>query len=89
MQLLGYLCRIWKLYVKQKKRFALPIIVPLVLYHGKTAWEVDTAFASLIDGPRDELRVYIPDFSFILYDLTQFSDDQIKGALFSASLFCC
>lgn len=83
LQLLGYQCRIWKLHVKQTNSQMLPIIVPLVLYHGKTAWKVDTAFSSLLDGPRDQLKAYIPDFSFILYDLTQYSDDQIKGTLLS------
>jgi hypothetical protein len=29
------------------------------------------------------LSTYIPDFSFVLYDLARFSDDQIKGTIMS------
>ncbi len=83
LQLLGYFCRIWKLYMKQTGSKRLPAIVPLVLYHGKTAWLADVDFASLIAGPNEKLKTYIPDFRFVLYDLTQFSDGQIKGTLLS------
>jgi len=83
LQLLGYLCRIWKLHVKQTKDRRLPIIVPLVLYHGKTEWKINADFSSLLIGPYEKLKTYIPDFKFILYDLTKFSDEQIKGTLLS------
>ncbi len=74
---------LWKLHAKQTEEKKLPIIIPLVLYHGKTKWEVDTNFSSIISGPCEKLKKYIPDFEFILYDLTQYSDDDIKGKVLS------
>ncbi len=83
LQLLGYLHRIWKLHVKQTGNKRLPMIVPLVLYHGKTKWHMDTEFATLFSGPYEKLQTFIPNFEFVLYDLTRFSDEQIKGTLLS------
>ena len=37
--------------------------------------------SSLLSGPVKELTGYIPDFGFDLYDLTRFSDDDIKGTI--------
>ena len=79
LQLLGYIHQIFCLHVKQKKAKHLPIIIPMVLYHGKTKWEFGTRLSSVIKGPCDLLKEYIPDFRFVLFDLTQYSDDQIKG----------
>ncbi|MCP3922312.1 MAG: Rpn family recombination-promoting nuclease/putative transposase [Desulfobacterales bacterium] len=83
LQLFGYINDIWKLHVRQTKEKYLPIIIPLVLYHGKTKWDVNTSLSSLISGPYEKLKAYIPDFRFILYDLTRFSDDEIKGTVLS------
>jgi hypothetical protein len=43
--------------------------------------QASTRFASLLNGPADALAAYIPDFNYVLYDLTQFSDEQIKGTV--------
>jgi hypothetical protein len=54
----------------------------LVLYHGPSGRSpVDTCLSSLINGPTEGLAAYIPDFNYVLYDLTRFSDDQIKGTV--------
>lgn len=82
LQLLEYMLKIWRLYLKQDSTQRLPIIVPLVLYHGPSRrTQINTRFSSLLDGPVDALAPYVPDFNFILYDLTRFSDDQIKGTV--------
>ncbi len=83
LQVFGYMNNIWKLHAKQTEEKKLPIIIPLVLYHGKTKWEIDTSFSSIISGPCEKLKKYIPDFEFILYDLTQYADDDIKGKVLS------
>ena len=79
LQLLGYIYQIYCLHVKQTKAKYLPVIIPMVLYHGKTEFKLDTNFTSVIKGPSDLLREYIPDFKFILLDLTQYTDEEIKG----------
>jgi predicted transposase YdaD len=74
--------KIWRLFHKQNSTERLPIIIPLVLYHGRSARaQASTRFASLLNGPTDALAAYILDFSYVLYDLTQFSDEQIKGTV--------
>ena len=79
IQLLGYIHKIYSLYIKQTKAEKLPIILPMVLYHGRKKWRISTRFSTLIDGPVEAFKAYIPEFSYILFDLTQYSDDEIKG----------
>ncbi|CAN2044882.1 hypothetical protein GMMP1_1490001 [Candidatus Magnetomoraceae bacterium gMMP-1] len=58
----------------------LPAIIPIVLYHGKVKWNVGLNFKSLIDI-RPGLEIFRPDFKYILYDLSEYDDDEIKGAV--------
>ncbi|PIE62203.1 MAG: hypothetical protein CSA25_06265 [Desulfobacter postgatei] len=71
--------KIWRVGLKQSSNRKRPIIIPLVLYHGRDKWTVDKRFTSLFEGPVDELASYIPDFEMLLYDLSQYSAAQIKG----------
>ena len=82
LQLLTYMCNIWKLQIKQE-RLPLPVIVPLVLYHGREKWNGSNDLSHLMRGTHKQLLAYIPDFSFVLVDLSEYSDDQIKGAILS------
>jgi len=81
LQLIEYMVKIWRLGFKQSKNRTLSIVIPLVLYHGKDKWTVDKRFASLFEGPANQLAGYIPDFEFILYDLSRYTDDQIRGTI--------
>ena len=47
IQLLEYLVQCWKAKIKQKEK--LPIILPLVIYHGKQSWNIGHKFSDLID----------------------------------------
>jgi len=87
LQLLSYMLKIWQHFMDQQpssKRSGkqLPIIIPLLIYHGQHPWPKDTVrFSSLLAGPVQDMSEYIPDFSFKLYDLGQISDDQIQGSV--------
>ena len=86
LQLLEYIVKIWRLFLKQPKekhrRDPLPIVIPLLICHGEQAWPLARVrLASLLAGPVQELARYIPDFSFELYDLRGFSDKEIKGTI--------
>ena len=81
LQVLEYMLKIWRLDQKQGGSGGLPVIVPLVLYHGRTQWRVHESFQSNFNGPADALKEYIPDFRYVLYDLANYSDDQIKGTV--------
>jgi predicted transposase/invertase (TIGR01784 family) len=78
LQLPGYMLGIWRLERKQKESF-LPLIVPIVLYHGKRKWMYGTRFSSMFSESSRKLSEYIPDFGFVLRDLTQYSDEEIRG----------
>ena len=79
-QLLRYLVRIWE-QVLQEARRKLPPIVPLVLYHGTARWQVARNFAALVEwGEAAALRKYTPEFEYHLCDLSNYSEQQIRGA---------
>ena len=88
LQLLEYMVKIWRMHIKQHKGKGknpkLPIVLPLLICHGRKEWPEDTVrLTSLLSGPVEELAGYIPDFGFELYDLLRFSDDEIKGTIMS------
>jgi predicted transposase/invertase (TIGR01784 family) len=79
LQLLKYMVRIWELFLKQNKEAKyLPVIIPLVIYHGKPKWRINDNFISLFEDTTD-LERYIPDFSFNLYDISHMQDEDIQG----------
>ncbi len=85
LQLLEYMLKIWRLHLKQhaglhKKRY-LPMIVPMMLFHGPTLWTYEPVFSDLLIGPKEALAEYIPDFKYILLDVTGLSDREIQGTL--------
>ncbi|MFH0925573.1 MAG: Rpn family recombination-promoting nuclease/putative transposase [bacterium] len=81
LRLLEYRAKIWRLEIKQQSELKLlSPIIPLVLYHGTRKWNVGGRFSDIISlGDRKELRLYLPDFSYILYDLSVYKDEEIKG----------
>jgi predicted transposase/invertase (TIGR01784 family) len=86
LQLLEYMVKIWRLYIKQQeeKPYYLPIVIPLLVCHAGKEWPDDTVrLASLLSGPVEDLTAYIPDFGLELYDLHRFTDEQIKGTIIS------
>jgi len=84
LQLLEYMIKIWRLHLNQNPLGeGLPIIIPLVVYHGSEMWRYGTKLSGLLSGPVESLADYIPDFQFLLYDLTRYRDDDIKGMIVS------
>lgn len=60
----------------------LPIVIPIVMYQGKSSWTGERSLGGIIEGFDDipeDIAVYIPNFSYLLYDLTCISDEEIKG----------
>jgi len=82
-QILKYMVRIWELFLEQNKNASkLPGIFPMLIYHGKTGWNVDKRFSSLLNIPKglsEHLSLYIPDYEYQLYDLSHTPDEDIKG----------
>jgi predicted transposase YdaD len=57
----------------------LPLIVPVVVYHGLTPWRVPTDLSDLINAPPG-LGHFRPHLCYNLVDLSCYEDAQINGA---------
>lgn len=57
----------------------LPVIFPVVFYHGKDKWNIVSNFIELYDVPAKVFENYLPKFEYFLCDLSKYNDDQIKG----------
>ncbi|HOQ40333.1 MAG TPA: Rpn family recombination-promoting nuclease/putative transposase [Fervidobacterium sp.] len=84
LQLLRYIVRIWEeKYDRKANRLPrLPIIIPMVIYHGESKWNVQTKLINLIkgiDGLPEETKKYIPVYEYELYDLSPFGQVMIVG----------
>ncbi|MDQ1351461.1 MAG: hypothetical protein QG657_1763, partial [Acidobacteriota bacterium] len=75
-QLLKYMVRVWELHFKQNKKVHyLPVIIPMVIYHGASNWELDTRFISFFQDV-EGLEEYIPKFKYIVYDISHIPDEE-------------
>ncbi len=82
LQLLTYMVRIWNQKVNRENDTHIPVIIPLVIYHGKTQWKMGSMLSDLImdfDTLPEEVKQLTPDYCYQLYDLSHFSDEEIKG----------
>lgn len=81
-QLLKYMIKIWETKIKKEKTYELPVIIPLVIYHGRDSWNIKTSLGQIIKGYEklsDDIKKYIPNFEYLLYDLSRYTDEEIKG----------
>lgn len=69
-QLLKYMAEIWMSKKKKGQAEKLPIILPLVVYHGSPRWNIETGLGQMIVGyeniPPDILK-YIPDYEYLSF----------------------
>ena len=74
--------KIWGLLIKQGQvHTKLPIVLPLVIYHGRSPWNVGKQLKDLFHIPDSSLGAYVPNFDYLLYDISHLSDEEIKGAV--------
>lgn len=87
-RLLRYLVRIWEaVLVEQPDRQRLPAIIPVVVHHSSSGWTAATDLCSLIDLDADTLalaRAYVPQFRFVLDDLSRADDATLLGRSLTA-----
>lgn len=86
MQLFRYMCYIWEDYEKEifkkngmksnAKDFKYPPILPIVYYEGKNEWTAVTNFKDRI-FLSDVFEKYIPNFSYELISLRDYSSDRL------------
>lgn len=82
IQLLHYMVRIWDDKAFKEKKDKIPIIIPMAVYHGKESWNIGLRLSDLMEGYEDlpqEMKKYIPEYEYLIYDLSGYTDDEIKG----------
>lgn len=82
-RLLRYMVRIWERWLEQTPDAkSLPIILPLVLSHAPQGWTAPRSMNALYDAPAqvlDDAGPWVPDFEFAVDDLSQQSDEALRG----------
>lgn len=75
LQVLRYMVRVWDYGLRQRTR--LWPVIPVVIYHGEARWTVAANFQALFELP-EALTPYVPEFRYLLRDLSAYSDEEIK-----------
>lgn len=76
LQLLDYLLQIWEDDLKNGR--PLSIIIPIVIYHGEKSWE-QKPFSDFFPDLPEDWRVFIPNFHYLLTDLSRMPEEIIEG----------
>ncbi len=90
-QVLKYMMEVWEAKIREDiarrkeehlsdtGEIEIPIIIPLVVYHNKDKWNVKRTLGEMIPNFKDlpdNLKKYIPDFEYMLSDLSNSGDDE-------------
>jgi predicted transposase YdaD len=82
VRLLVYMAAIWDDHQRAHPRARhVPLIVPIVLHHGAEAWSAPTSMDAVYDCSPEELAAFaphVPRFSFVLEDLAQTGDAELR-----------
>ncbi len=79
IQLLTYLLNFYKTIKKGKK---LELIIPIIVYHGKNEWK-RKEFSEYFNFEDENLKRFIPNFDYILSDLSTYTDEDIHSKKFN------
>ena len=80
LDLLRYRVRIWEQWLKDGNSGPLPVIVPVVFYHGADRWTAKRQFAETV-AEMPELRRYVPTCEYHLVDVSGYPDEALRGAV--------
>lgn len=79
LQVLNYEVQKWmELKRTGQLRGYLPVIIPVVIYHGKGRWSYSRKFSDLFDLPSEVLRPFVPEFKHMIHDISSMEDDEFK-----------
>lgn len=80
LQLLKYITNIWDRHLSiHGRKGKLPVILPIVVYHGKAKWRFGNQLKRILKET-GSLNNYQPNFIYELYDLSRYTDKEIKGS---------
>ncbi len=77
LQLFGYLNEAWQ----NKRKDELPIIIPVVFYHGKRKWSDSLEFSDMFKPPEGHYLKYIPKFEHILIEVPEVNKKKVKSTI--------
>jgi predicted transposase/invertase (TIGR01784 family) len=87
-RLLRYIVRIWDtILVEHPETQRLPAIIPVVLHHSGSGWSGATDLHSSIDlevQTRALVAPYVPQFAFVLDDISHADDHALRGRSLTA-----
>jgi predicted transposase/invertase (TIGR01784 family) len=87
-RLLRYLVRIWERWLADHPRAdMLPVVIPVVLYHDAKPWSVPVTLDALFDIPdavRAAVTPHLIRFTYLVDDLSEIPDDQLRARAMSA-----
>jgi hypothetical protein len=72
--------KIWEMSLKNGEAPGFPVIIPLVFYHGEKRWRAGLNLKSLFNHPENMVS-FMPDFQYLLWDASRYSDEEIKAAV--------
>ncbi len=78
-QLLRYMLNIWESNIKQNTDPQL--VIPMIIYHGKSGWN-KREMSDYFNSKDKWLLKFVPDFDYLLTDLSSYTDSQIKDGTF-------
>jgi predicted transposase/invertase (TIGR01784 family) len=76
LQILSYMTVTWD--EQRKKNVPLTPVIPVVIYHGFSSWNITTHFQGQFNNLNESTKPYIPEFNYVLVDLTQIPNDEIE-----------
>jgi predicted transposase/invertase (TIGR01784 family) len=81
LRLLSYMVRVWRRHIRENPEARrLPVILPLVLFHGPRGWEGPLDFHSLVEIPAKDFLPYTTSFRMGLFDLASPQGHTIAGS---------
>jgi predicted transposase/invertase (TIGR01784 family) len=87
-RLLRYQVRIWEDWLTRNPEVkALPVIIPVVMYHGQAPWSEPRLFGDVLAVPpsvRPAIERHLVQFAYLLNDLSEISDDELRARAMTA-----
>ena len=78
-QLLRYMLNIWESNIRQD--IDLQLIIPMIIYHGRSGWK-RREMSDYFNSKDNWLFRFVPNFDYLLTDLSSYTDNQIKDGTF-------
>jgi predicted transposase/invertase (TIGR01784 family) len=83
IQVLKYMVQKWFKWIKDRNLFEgyLPIVIPVVVYHGRQKWKYSQEFIDLFRLPSADFLPYVPQFRHILNDISHMDENAFRESV--------